>query len=217
MQPSPPPAPEGHGLGRVAEHDRDQAAPGVLEGRAVGEVVGLRDRLVGARGSDRFDPLLDDAALGIALIYVPAPVLMPYTGEPGLERGDPDKPRSGYASRFSHKDERAEPGYYAVTLDDHRVRAELTASERVGVHRYRFPAGEQAKVLLDLRTSLYDYPGKILWSRLRAREDGTITGFRETRGWAPGRQLYFAMPAKDIRLAEESRLLKLSSRQFEEP
>ncbi|MBJ7515627.1 MAG: glycoside hydrolase family 92 protein, partial [Stenotrophomonas sp.] len=120
-------------------------------------------------------------------------LLMPYTGEPGLERGDPDKPRSGYASRFSHRDERAEPGYYAVTLDDHRVRAELTASERVGVHRYRFPAGEQAKVLLDLRTSLYDYPGKILWSRLRVHEDGTVTGFRETRGWAPGRQLYFAM------------------------
>ncbi|MBD8643238.1 GH92 family glycosyl hydrolase [Stenotrophomonas sp. CFBP 13724] len=120
-------------------------------------------------------------------------LLMPYTGEPGLERGDPDKPRSGYASRFSHKDERAEPGYYAVTLDDYRVRAELTASERVGVHRYRFPAGEQAKVLLDLRTSLYDYPGKILWSRLRVHEDGTVTGFRETRGWAPGRQLYFAM------------------------
>lgn len=48
-------------------------------------------------------------------------------------------------------------------------------------------------MLLDLRTSLYDYPGKILWSRLRLRADGTLTGFRETRGWAPGRQLYFAM------------------------
>ena len=52
--------------------------------------------------------------------------------------------------------------------------AHQTASERVGVHRYRFPAGEQAKVLLDLRTSLYDYPGKILWSRLRLREDDGV-------------------------------------------
>ena len=120
-------------------------------------------------------------------------LLMPYTGDPGLERGDPDRPRSGYASRFRHDDERAEPGYYAVTLDDHHVRAELTASSRVGVHRYTYPAGTPARVLLDLRTSLYDYPGKILWSRLRMREDGTLTGFRETRGWAPGRQLYFAM------------------------
>ncbi|WP_204128457.1 hypothetical protein, partial [Pseudomonas ogarae] len=90
-------------------------------------------------------------------------------------------------------DEKAEPGYYAVTLDDYKVRAELTTSARVGVHRYAFPKGTEAKVLLDMRTSMYDYPGKILWSRVRVRGDGTITGFRETRGWAAGRQLYFAM------------------------
>ncbi|MCF7752587.1 GH92 family glycosyl hydrolase [Bacillus subtilis subsp. subtilis] len=120
-------------------------------------------------------------------------LVMPFTGEPGLERGDPEKPRSGYASRFHHDNEKAEPGYYAVTLDDYKVRAELTASARTGVHRYTYPRGEKARVLLDLRTSLYDYPGKILWSRLRVQPDGTVTGFRETRGWAPGRQLYFAM------------------------
>ena len=61
------------------------------------------------------------------------------------------------------------------------------------MHRYRFPKGKPAHVLVDLRTSMYDYPGKVLWSRLRLRPDGTVTGFRETRGWAPGRQLYFAM------------------------
>ena len=61
------------------------------------------------------------------------------------------------------------------------------------MHRYTFPKGKPAHVLLDLRTSMYDYPGKVLWSRLRLRADGTVTGFRETRGWAPGRQLYFAM------------------------
>lgn len=120
-------------------------------------------------------------------------LLMPVTGPEKLERGDPDTPGSGYTSRFRHDDEIARPGYYAVTLDDYRVRAELTASARVGVHRYTFPEGEDARVLLDLRTSMYDYPGKILWSRLRQMPDGTVTGFRETRGWAPGRQLYFAM------------------------
>ncbi|WP_058835787.1 GH92 family glycosyl hydrolase [Luteimonas abyssi] len=120
-------------------------------------------------------------------------LVMPFTGDPGIERGDPDVPRSGYTSRYDHDTEHAEPGYYAVTLDDYRVRAELTTSARTGVHRYAFPAGEEARVLLDLRTSMYDYPGKILWSRLRQRADGTVTGFRETRGWAPGRQLYFAM------------------------
>ncbi|MEG3791570.1 GH92 family glycosyl hydrolase [Lysobacter sp. CCNWLW3] len=120
-------------------------------------------------------------------------LLMPIAGEVKLERGEDGKPGSGYRSRFRHDDEVAQPGYYAVTLDDYQVRAELTATERVGVHRYSFPKGQPAHVLIDLRTSLYDYPGKVLWSRLRLRPDGTVTGFRETRGWAPGRQLYFAM------------------------
>lgn len=120
-------------------------------------------------------------------------LVMPIAGEVKLERGDATKPGSGYTSRFSHDGETAEPGYYAVTLQDYAIRAELTASARVGVHRYRFPKGKPAHVLVDLRTSMYDYPGKVQWSRLRLRADGTLTGFRETRGWAPGRQLYFAM------------------------
>jgi len=120
-------------------------------------------------------------------------LLMPIAGEVKYERGDADRPGSGYTSRFRHEDEKAEPGYYAVTLDDYGVRAELTASARVGMHRYAFPQGQPAHVLVDLRTSMYDYPGKVLWSRLRLRADGTVTGYRQTRGWAPGRQLYFAM------------------------
>ena len=120
-------------------------------------------------------------------------LVMPIAGEVKLERGDASKPGSGYTSRFSHKDETAEPGYYAVSLQDYGIRAELTASARVGVHRYRFPKGKPAHVLVDMRTSMYDYPGKVQWSRLRLRPDGTVTGFRETRGWAPGRQLHFAM------------------------
>ena len=120
-------------------------------------------------------------------------LLMPVSGEAKLERGDPAKPGSGYTSRFSHDDEQAKPGYYAVTLSDYGVRAELTATARVGMHRYAFPKGKPAHVLVDLRTSMYDYPGKVQWSRIRLRPDGTVTGFRETRGWAPGRQLYFAL------------------------
>lgn len=120
-------------------------------------------------------------------------LVMPISGDVKLERGDATKPGSGYTSRFAHDQETAEPGYYAVTLQDYAIRAELTASARVGVHRYRFPKGKPAHVLVDLRTSMYDYPGKVQWSRMRMRPDGTLTGFRETRGWAPGRQLYFAM------------------------
>jgi len=120
-------------------------------------------------------------------------LVMPISGAVRLERGDVKVPGSGYTSRFSHQSEIVKPGYYAVTLEDYAIRAELTASARIGVHRYRFPPGRAAHLLLDLRTSMYDYPGKVLWSRLRLRADGTVSGFRETRGWAPGRQLYFAL------------------------
>ncbi len=122
-------------------------------------------------------------------------LVMPVAGAGAvpLDPGDPDKPGSGYRQRFNHDTERAEPGYYAVTLSDSGVRAELTATNRVGVHRYSFPANQPTHLLIDLRQSIYNYPGKVLWSRLTLHPDGTLTGFRETRGWAPARQLYFAM------------------------
>ncbi|WP_294389823.1 GH92 family glycosyl hydrolase [uncultured Sphingomonas sp.] len=121
-------------------------------------------------------------------------LLMPAVGATvPLEPGDPARPGSGYRSRFDHRSETAQPGYYAVTLADPKVRAELTAGTRIGIHRYTFPAGTPAHLVLDLRSSLYNYPGKILWSSLRLRPDGTLTGARETRGWAPARKLYFAM------------------------
>ena len=120
-------------------------------------------------------------------------LLMPIGGAVKLDAGDPKVPHSGYRSRFSHASETAQAGYYAVTLPDNHVRVELTAGKRVGWHRYTFDRGVPAHVLLDLRPSIYDYPGKVLWSRLRVRSDGTVTGMRETRGWAPGRQLFFAI------------------------
>ncbi len=116
-------------------------------------------------------------------------LIQPISGEVRLEPGEIDKAGSGYRSRFRHETEKAEPGYYAVTLDDYKVRAEMTSTARVGVHRYTFPSGVPAHLLMDLRSSIYNYPGKVLWSRIRLRADGTVTGVGETRGWAPGRQL----------------------------
>jgi predicted alpha-1,2-mannosidase len=106
-----------------------------------------------------------------------------------LEAGTPEKP--GYRSRKA--DEIASPGYYAVTLTDPGVRAEMTAGTRIGVHRYTFPSGRAAHLVVDLRSIIYDYPGKILWSSVRIRSDGTITGSREVRGWATPRRIFFAM------------------------
>jgi predicted alpha-1,2-mannosidase len=119
-------------------------------------------------------------------------LLQPIAGDQvPLEPGDATTP--GYRSHFSHANEQAHPGYYSVTLDDSAVHAELTATPRTGISRFIFPPDKPAHLLLDLRSSIYNYPGKVLWSRIRLRADGTVTGMRETRGWAPGRQLFFAM------------------------
>ena len=120
-------------------------------------------------------------------------LLQPIAGDVKLEPGDSKVPGSGYRSRFTHEHEQASPGYYAVDLLDYGVHAELTTSQRVGVHRYTYPAGKPKHVLLDLRSSIYNYPGKVLWSSLRMRSDTTVTGMRETRGWAPDRKLFFAI------------------------
>jgi len=123
-------------------------------------------------------------------------LVMPVAGNVvPLEPGDPAVPHSGYRARLFHIGENASPGYYSVILREAGtgVFAEMTAGTRVGVQRYSFRGEQAAHLVLDLRSSLYNYPGKILWSTLRLHPDGTITGMRETRGWAAGRKLYFAM------------------------
>ncbi len=55
-----------------------------------------------------------------------------------------------YRSRFTHGDEVCEPGYHAVSLLDHGVRAEVTSTARVGVHRYTFAQAGTATILLNL-------------------------------------------------------------------
>ncbi len=139
-------------------------------------------------------------------------LVMPIAGQVRLDPGDPETPGSGYRSRFDHASEVVQAGYYAVTLADYGVRAELTAGRRVGWHRYTFPRDKPAHLLLDLRPSIYDYPGKVLWSRLRVRDDGTVTGCRTTRGWAPGRELCFAM-----RFSQPLRSRTLYDRQTDAP
>ena len=64
-------------------------------------------------------------------------LLMPTVGELKLVAGK--EPGQGYRARFSHEQEEARPGYYRVFLPDYKINVELTATARVGVHRYTFP------------------------------------------------------------------------------
>lgn len=77
-------------------------------------------------------------------------VLMPTVGALKTVPGSLDNPDQGYRSRFDRKDEVATAGYYAVTLKDYGIKAELTATQRVAFHRYTFPADNQSRILFDI-------------------------------------------------------------------
>lgn len=77
-------------------------------------------------------------------------VIMPSAGPLKTVPGSLEDPDSGYRSRFSKEDEIAEPGYYSVVLADYNIRAELTATDRAGFHRYTFPESENSHLIIDI-------------------------------------------------------------------
>jgi Putative alpha-1,2-mannosidase len=117
-------------------------------------------------------------------------LVMPTVGELQLNPGTASHPERGYRSRYSHQNETAEAGYYKVKLDDHHITTELTATTRVGVHRYTFPKSDQAHIILDLMAGIYNYDGKNVWTYVRVENNNTITGYRQTNGWARTRTVY---------------------------
>ena len=95
-------------------------------------------------------------------------------------------------SAFSHLREEAKVGYYKVDLLSSNVTAELTASERIGVHRYTFPKDSIAYVKIDLEHILQaDWGHKVVDSYLEIIDDFTIKGFRKTSGWATNDPFWF--------------------------
>ncbi|HMR92523.1 MAG TPA: GH92 family glycosyl hydrolase [Chitinophagaceae bacterium] len=120
-------------------------------------------------------------------------LIMPTTGALQLNPGTAGKPEAGFRSRFSHDNETAEPNYYKVKLDDHNILAELTTTTRVGMHQYTFPKANDAHIILDLMSGIYNYDEKNVWTFVRVENDTLVTGFRQTHGWGRTRVLYFAM------------------------
>ena len=120
-------------------------------------------------------------------------LVMPTVGPLRLNPGTAADPGSGFRSRYSHSTEVAEPDYYRVDLSDYHIRAELTATTRVGFHQYTFPASDDAHVILDMMAGIYNYPDKNVWTYVRVVNDTLVEGYRQTSGWARNRILYFAM------------------------
>jgi predicted alpha-1,2-mannosidase len=117
-------------------------------------------------------------------------LIMPYTGAVKTDKGKETVPGSGYASHYSHKNEKVRPGYYSVKLDDYNIRVELTATERVGYHRYHFPEGKPAHVIIDLKEGIND---RATDTYIEQVDDHTFEGRRYSKGWADNQWLYFAI------------------------
>ncbi len=119
-------------------------------------------------------------------------LVMPGTGPTKLVPGTREKPEEGYRSRFSHAEEKAEPGYYSVMLKDYGIQAELSATERAGIHRYTFPQSDSSHFIVDLIHG-YGQPSRVRAAELRIVDSTTIVGGRTVNGWARGRRIFFAM------------------------
>ncbi|WP_316808853.1 GH92 family glycosyl hydrolase [Pedobacter agri] len=120
-------------------------------------------------------------------------LIMPTQGKLQLNPGTADNPKGGYRSAYSHANEKVEAGYYKVKLDDDNITAELTATNRVGMHQYTFPKSDQSHIILDLMAGIYNYEDKTVWTYVRVVNDTLVTGYRQTNGWARTRTVYFAM------------------------
>ncbi|WP_235921071.1 GH92 family glycosyl hydrolase [Foetidibacter luteolus] len=131
-------------------------------------------------------------------------VIMPYTGDVRTSVGTQDNPQSGYASYYTHKDETAKPSYYSLLLKSSGVKVELTASERVAFHKYKFPAGKQNRIIVDLFEANYspEWKNPKMYGSMQKLDDSTIVGWRSSTQWARNRKIWFAirtsLPLKDF-------------------
>jgi predicted alpha-1,2-mannosidase len=122
-------------------------------------------------------------------------LVAPATGEVRLDPGTLQQPQNSYRTPFNHANERASPGYYRVLLNS-GIEAELTATARAGLHRYRFNNEAAGHLLIDLTHAIRsspDTPPKISEASLRVIGNDTLVGGRRTHQWADGRVQYFAL------------------------
>ncbi|MGF1699507.1 GH92 family glycosyl hydrolase [Photobacterium makurazakiensis] len=111
-------------------------------------------------------------------------------------------------SEFQKSNEHATAGYYQVTLDNSGIEAELTATPRVGLHRYHYPSDQPQKLKIDLGHTLNeDWGGVSLENEITFIDDKTVIGKRISGGWAADQHVYFvatfSSPIKQFQITDE--------------
>src|SRR5476651_752847 len=125
-------------------------------------------------------------------------LFMPTTGNPKFLNTE-------YSSGFKKKNESATPGYYKTKLDKYNIGVELTATTRVGVHRYNFPSTPQANIIIDLK-----HRDQVTDSWIEMVNDHEVRGFRRSRSWARDQYVYFyakfSKPFKTYGIASDDKV-----------
>jgi len=105
-------------------------------------------------------------------------MLMPTMGEHNFIPNE-------YGSKFTHLNEKASAGFYAVKLDKHNIDVRLTSSTRVGFHEYTFNNVGQANIILDL-----NHRDKLLYGDVKIIDKKTIQILRRSEAWAKDQYVY---------------------------
>ena len=126
--------------------------------------------------------------------------VMPVIGEVTYARGDESDVSTGLWSPADRSKEISTPSYYSVPLTRWGVLAEMTATNRVGMHRYTFPSSDQAAIVFDLRNGgCWDSPYRTWIEKV---SDNVIRGYRYSSGWAANQRVFFhaefSKPFKNI-------------------
>ena len=115
--------------------------------------------------------------------------IMPVTGKVNYARGVENDPVSGLWSYADRSREVAEPGYYSVPLLRYGITAEMTATNRVGLSRFTFPASDEAAVVFDLQNGgCWD---RATGTSIEVVDDRTVKGYRFSSGWARDQKVFF--------------------------
>lgn len=117
-------------------------------------------------------------------------VMLPVTGDVPVAMNSKAGLDSTYLSKYRHENESVRPGYYSVLLERYGIKAELTATERCGFHRYTYPdTTDNARLIIDLESGIgWDAPTEGYFS---LKDDRTIVGYRYSTGWAVNQRIYF--------------------------
>ena len=115
--------------------------------------------------------------------------VMPVIGEVTYDRGDEEDQQSGLWSYADRSREISVPGYYSVPLTRYGITAEMTATARTGLHRYTFPASDEAAIVIDLDNGgCWDRP---MDAFMEVCGENAVRGYRYSRGWADDQRTYF--------------------------